>query len=157
MKLKADVTEEKLNGRYFTPQDIAEYVTSWVLNQEGNIDSILEPSVGDGIFLECLNGHLNVLQNAELLAVEIDEAVSRSASARNNQLRWIDRWQNLGNERKAVINDDFYKVYKNILENKSFRAILGNPPYIRYQYLESAQREEQSSILTRNGMTSNSL
>ena len=157
LKLKADVTEEKLNGRYFTPQDIAEYVTSWVLNQEGNIDSILEPSVGDGIFLECLNGHLNVLQNAELLAVEIDEAVSRSASARNNQLRWIDRWQNLGNERKAVINDDFYEVYKNILENKSFRAILGNPPYIRYQYLESAQREEQSSILTRNGMTSNKL
>lgn len=156
MKLKADVTEEKLNGRYFTPQDIAEYVTDWVLNQE-DVDSILEPSAGDGIFLECLNGYLNVFQDAEIMAVEIDENVSRSAAARNGRLRWIDGWQNIGNERRVVINDDFYAVYKNILENKRFRAILGNPPYIRYQYLEADQREEQSSILTRNGMSSNKL
>ena len=157
MRLKEDASEEKLNGRYFTPQNIAEYVTNWVLDQDGEIDSILEPSVGDGIFLECLNGHQEVLQNAELLAVEIDEAVSRSAVARNDILNWCDGWKNLGDNLKAVIHDDFYEVYRNLLVNKRYRAIVGNPPYIRYQYLEPAQREEQSSILTRNGMASNKL
>ena len=111
MKLKADVTEEKLNGRYFTPQDIAEYVTNWVLNQEGNIDSILEPSVGDGIFLECLNGHLDVLQNTELIAVEIDEAVSRSASARNNQLRCGRIWVTNAKQLLMMIFMKYIKIF----------------------------------------------
>ncbi|MFC3920284.1 Eco57I restriction-modification methylase domain-containing protein [Streptococcus lactarius] len=55
------------------------------------------------------------------------------------------------------MNDDFYHAYKNGLEQKRFQAILGNPPYIRYQYLQEDQRVEQSEILTRNLMKSNKL
>ena len=35
--------------------------------------------------------------------------------------------------------------------------ILGNPPYIRYQYLKESQREIQSEILTSHGMKANKL
>ena len=35
--------------------------------------------------------------------------------------------------------------------------ILGNPPYIRYQYLKESQREMQSQILTSHGMKANKL
>lgn len=35
--------------------------------------------------------------------------------------------------------------------------ILGNPPYIRYQYLKESQREMQAQILTSHGMKANKL
>ncbi|MFQ7528018.1 MAG: hypothetical protein ACLRMN_10980 [Mediterraneibacter gnavus] len=35
--------------------------------------------------------------------------------------------------------------------------ILGNPPYIRYQYLEEKQRMEMAEILTSHGMKANKL
>lgn len=38
-----------------------------------------------------------------------------------------------------------------------YDLILGNPPYIRYQYLTETQRELQSNILTSHGMKANKL
>jgi adenine-specific DNA methylase len=48
MKFKADQTAQKLRGGYYTPQNIADFTTKWVLNNKPK--SILEPSCGDGVF-----------------------------------------------------------------------------------------------------------
>ena len=157
MKLKKDASEQKINGRYFTPKPIADYVTDWVLDQNKPIKSILEPSVGEGVFIESLTSYPEVLKTAKLLALEIDDEVSKAAAKKYKGLHWIKGWENLQVEKKAVINDDFYTAYKNGLNKAKYQAILGNPPYIRYQYLDEDQREEQSSILTTNGMKSNKL
>ena len=42
MKFKADQTAQKLRGGYYTPQNIADFTTKWVLNNKPK--SILEPS-----------------------------------------------------------------------------------------------------------------
>ncbi|MDY6308475.1 MAG: class I SAM-dependent methyltransferase, partial [Oribacterium sp.] len=42
-------------------------------------------------------------------------------------------------------------------KNETYDLIIGNPPYIRYQYLTEPQREMQSAILASNGMKSNKL
>ncbi|MBD5316575.1 MAG: N-6 DNA methylase [Bacteroides sp.] len=55
-----------------------------------------------------------------------------------------------------VFNQDFFQWFK---ENKTskYDAVLANPPYIRHQYLSSAQKEIQTEILTNNNLKSNRL
>lgn len=158
MLLKENASIEKLNGRYFTPQLIADFVTEWVMDQEQAIKNVLEPSVGEGIFLSSLSKFENTT-NSNIIAIEIDEDTAKEAISKTGY-SFYSNWgffREKTEDKKVVINDDFYHAYKNGLEQKRFQAILGNPPYIRYQYLQEDQRVEQSEILTRNLMKSNKL
>ena len=57
-----------------------------------------------------------------------------------------------------VLNEDFFEFYSRIVSTqKQYDLIIGNPPYIRYQYLTEKQRELQSHILTSHGMKANKL
>lgn len=56
-----------------------------------------------------------------------------------------------------VVNGDFFEFYQEYKEVKKYDLILGNPPYIRYQYLESKQRAEMADILIQHGMRANKL
>lgn len=49
MLLREHATEERLNGRYYTPENLANYIVDWAIK---DIESgkILEPSCGDGSF-----------------------------------------------------------------------------------------------------------
>ena len=168
MLLKENATEEKLNGRYYTNKNLAKYVTGWTTNGENiNLQRVLEPSCGDGIFLECIS-ELGFQNNCEIISIEIDKTESELANNRicgsrlyrNYDEFKLDRQRNVENDSELgskVINDDFYNVYKQSLHEYRFQAIIGNPPYIRYQYLTDDQRDEQSLILTTNGMKSNKL
>lgn len=51
----------------------------------------------------------------------------------------------------------FFDFYNRVLGKEQYDLILGNPPYIRYQYLKESQREIQSQILTSHGMKANKL
>lgn len=157
MKLKQDVSEEKLNGRYFTPQKIADYITEWVMIQNKPVTLILEPSVGDGVFIKSVLNSPYIDNTTRLTSIEIDEEVSKEAALSGKNIFWTKGWRNAGQNRIMVINDDFYVAYKNGLAQQKFDAVLGNPPYIRYQYLDENQRNEQSEILIKNGMKSNKL
>ncbi|MDU2663488.1 MAG: class I SAM-dependent methyltransferase [Clostridium perfringens] len=170
MLLREDATEERLAGRYFTPINLADYIVEWT-TRDRDINKILEPSCGDGIFLECL-GNRNLEERCNITAIEINEEASLLASNRidgsvrfdsyndfiENQTIALTENRNLDNDNGCyIINDDFYSVYENRLREQSFQAIVGNPPYIRYQYLSESQKEEQSQILIRNQMRSNKL
>lgn len=169
MLLRENATEEKLNGRYYTQFELANYVTEWVMNDNLEIRHILEPSCGDGVFLQCL-GERKLQENCEILAIEIDENESILANNRINESIRFNNYDefaqyrinniNQGINLEAgckVINDDFYKVYEESLNEQRFQAIVGNPPYIRYQYLSETQRKEQSFIIESNGMRANKL
>lgn len=161
MLLKENATQEKLNGRYFTPPLIADFITNWALEQNNPIYRILEPSCGDGIFLECLAELADNILGCRIEAIEIDEFVSRQAAEKNTNCAWFANWDEYLKEDDLnlfnVINDDFYSAYRNGMSDNRYQIIVGNPPYIRYQYLTEEQREEQSTILVQSGMTSNKL
>lgn len=157
MKLKQDVSEEKLNGRYFTPQQIADFITKWVMTQNRPVTSILEPSVGNGVFIRSVLNSSLMSKTTRFLALEVDETVSKEAALCGNNIAWVRGWNKDKQNLMTVINDDFYEAYKNGLSQQRFDAVLGNPPYIRYQYLDESQRSEQSDILIKNGMKSNKL
>lgn len=53
MKLITEASAEKLRGGFYTPEPIAEFVLRWGINGSKDFD-ILEPSCGDGVFLEQL-------------------------------------------------------------------------------------------------------
>lgn len=162
MLLKEHATEERLNGRYYTPQNLANYIVDWAVK---GIESgkILEPSCGDGSFLESIN-RLNLQDRFSITGIELDENESMIALGRINNSIFIDRLNKLKDEKTIldtigckIINEDFYTIYENIIRDEKFNIIVGNPPYIRYQYLTEEQRNEQSIILKNNGMKSNKL
>lgn len=101
-------------GQYFTPEVVANFMVG--LAEISANSKILEPSCGEGIFLEILQkkGYNN------LTAYEID--------------------QDLATEFKFVRYESF--VSANI--NDKFDLIIGNPPYIRWKNLEEELKQELS-------------
>ena len=51
MKLISEVSVKKLRGGFYTPKPIANFMLKWGINNCDDLD-ILEPSCGDGVFLE---------------------------------------------------------------------------------------------------------
>lgn len=144
MRLKKDNSEQKLRGAYYTPQKLANAMVRLFVSE--NINTILEPSCGDGVFLNSLSreGLLDKVRRIEAVEIETTEAQ-----------KVYDRYK--GTPQVKVINQDFFDFYKETLGKKTYDLILGNPPYIRYQYLKESQRSCQAQILTSNGMKSNKL
>ena len=144
MRLKKDSSEQKLRGAYYTPQKLANAMVRLFASE--NIDTVLEPSCGDGVFLDSLKetGFLDKVSRVE--AVEIEAPEAQKVSGRYKDTPKV-----------KVINQDFFEFYKETLGTKTYDLILGNPPYIRYQYLKESQRECQAQILTSHGMKSNKL
>ena len=144
MRLKKDSSEQKLRGAYYTPQKLANAMVRLFASE--NIDTVLEPSCGDGVFLDSLKetGFLDKVSRVE--AVEIEAPEAQKVSGRYKDTPKV-----------KVINQDFFEFYKETLGTKTYDLILGNPHYIRYQYLKESQRECQAQILTSHGMKSNKL
>lgn len=144
MRLKKDSTERKLRGAYYTPLQLADAMVNLFASE--NIQSVLEPSCGDGVFLDSLKdtGLLDKIPLIQAVEIEPDEAQKVKA-------HYVDK-TNID-----VCNEDFFDFFKRIQGKQTYDLILGNPPYIRYQYLKESQREIQSQILTANGMKANKL
>lgn len=144
MRLKKDSTEQKLRGAYYTPLQLADAMVNLFASE--NIQSVLEPSCGDGVFLDSLRdtGLLNKIPYIQAVEIEPDEAK-----------KVTDRYAS--NPNIEVYNEDFFDFFKRTQGKRTYDLILGNPPYIRYQYLKESQREILSQILTANGMKANKL
>ena len=144
MKLKKDSTEQKLRGAYYTPLQLANAMVE--LFAAENITRVLEPSCGDGVFLDSMN-EKNLLDKVEsFTAVELDSMEAKKVADKYKDKKTV-----------SVRNEDFFTFYNENISTSKFDLILGNPPYIRYQYLTDSQRESLSSILTSHGMKANKL
>lgn len=145
MVLKEDSTEQKLRGAYYTPLKLAEKMVEFFMHDE-TIHSILEPSSGDGVFIDAVLDK-GLLQNGKVLtAIEIEEQEAQKTFERVGQHEGIQ-----------IYNMDFFHYYQIHKVSSRYDLILGNPPYIRYQYLQEKQRIEMSKILIEHGMKSNKL
>jgi adenine-specific DNA methylase len=70
MQLIKNASKEKLRGGFYTPVPIASFILKWAFNGNKELD-ILEPSCGDGVFLEEIQKG-NYEYNS-LTAIEFDE------------------------------------------------------------------------------------
>ncbi len=149
----ADLDEDKLRGGYYTSSRVAEWLCGWAIQSAS--DAVLEPSCGDGAFLEAAARRLRTLgvtpaKIARLLTgVEIIPAEARSATER---LRSV-----LGKSAERIVqNSDFFAWWQ-ASDQPAFDAIIGNPPFIRYQSFPEPHRTLAMSIMGEQGLTPNRL
>ncbi|EJP3285165.1 MULTISPECIES: N-6 DNA methylase [Vibrio harveyi group] len=128
-KSKNLATKQKLRGGYYTPKKIADYLSSWALRQKS--ERVLEPSCGDGNFVESIFEVANMQKvEVDLVAVEIDSEEIAKAKTRvvDKDVQWI--------------NEDFFRSYRELSrEENKFDIVIGNPPFIRFQYFDDESRE----------------
>lgn len=127
-------SEQKLRGGYYTPDDLATFLVRWVASIKPQ--SVLEPSCGNGVFFDILARHLDnpFVTGFELNAKEAAQSLQRANGS--------------GLSRVSIRNEDFLGWATVALENQRghFDAIVGNPPFIRYQYLPEIFQIRSESI-----------
>lgn len=125
MDFKANQTDQKLRGGYYTPIDLAAFMAKWITDE--NTKKILEPSSGDGIFFEGISKSVNSSSSKiEITGVELDSDEAAKSIKRSNEL---------SNIKINVLNKDFLEWGLKNYQKANFDAVIGNPPFIRYQYL----------------------
>lgn len=144
MNIRGEQSAQKLRGGYYTPDDIADFLVSWIL-KDNQSARILEPSAGDGVFIDSL---LRLDFRGRAFAVELLQEEGMKIVQRVNE-----------QSNYSIFLEDFYDYYERFRETsgKKYDAVIGNPPYIRYQYLTEEQRSYQSDILKNNGIKPNKL
>lgn len=128
MQLIKNASEEKLRGGFYTPNSIAAFILKWAFNGNKELD-ILEPSCGDGVFLQEIQK--GGYQYNSVTAIEFDEVEAEKS-------------KNIGLADSEVIHSDFHDFCINT--KKRFDLIIGNPPYIRYQYFNKQQQKFAAEI-----------
>ncbi len=148
MKLKHENPRKKLIGSYYTPKKAADFITKCLLNGT-NPKFILEPSCGNGRFIESVINYYksnSLKMHFKCIGIEL---------VGNEVLKTHEKFKDLPNIK--IHQADFFEFYETLLKEEKFDLILGNPPYIRYQYLTNEQRELLSQLLIQNGMRPNKL
>lgn len=129
-------SSQKLRGGYYTPLDLAVYICRWANN--GCAKSVLEPSCGDGIFLEALS-KIEPRTNLRFTGFELIEEEAVKAKRRALLMRGFTA---------EIYNGDFLDfAIRQILEGRTaFDCVVGNPPFIRYQYLPTKSQKKAEAI-----------
>ena len=125
MKFIGDQTAQKLRGGYYTPLDLATFIARWIGEQKPK--RTLEPSCGDGAFLQAM-ADVGGFGDVEVVGFELDQVEARKAAKRS---------KDLGLPNVDVRAEDFLAwAIDNMREGgERFDAVVGNPPFVRYQFL----------------------
>ena len=136
MKFKADQTSQKLRGGYYTPQHLADYTTKWVLGTTPK--TIIEPSCGDGVFLRAIHNN-SYDKKVSLSAFELFDIEAQKSKLLCSEL---------GFDNTQITEGDFLEWANKYLLSKrtKFDAAIGNPPFIRYQFLEKEFQENTEQV-----------
>lgn len=136
--MKATPTAQKLRGGYYTPPQLATFLTQWAIRSPDS--RVLEPSCGDGNVLIAAAATLKYLGtsptgiNQQLYGVEINPDEAMQATQRLNDDGFMPH----------IHTGDFFSYCKSQLlgirelgqthaDIDFFDAVVGNPPFIRYQ------------------------
>lgn len=154
MNFKENESATKLRGGYYTRPEIASFLLRWVA--EIGPRHLLEPSCGDGVFFAELarlqSAGLDVagVAGLEIVGFEIEEGEAgrareaargcRAAAATvhaRDFLSWaLDRFAGAGP----------------LQTTPPFDAVVGNPPFIRYQYLTAGQQATAEALFRHFGL-----
>lgn len=140
------LAQRKARGAYFTPPAITTFIASWAVRTAK--DRILEPSCGEADFLLAAGSRLRALgaglfAGEELHGVEVHEPSARIAEARMRAAGLV------ANIRVANFFD--------LAPVETYDAVIGNPPYIRYQAFSGEARVKALRAALRAGVRLNGL
>lgn len=128
--------EPKDRGGYYTPPRIAEFLAAWAVRDLSA--AVLEPSAGDGEVAAAAARLLD--RHGRITAVELiaDEA---------NRTR-----SRLADFNATIHAEDFFAWFLREQPTAAFDAVVGNPPFIRYQNFPEAHRQAAFRIMRDEGL-----
>jgi len=133
----------KARGAFFTPPELCSYVANWAIR--GATDRVLEPSCGEAAFLLAAGARLRHLGSAasltQLTGVELH--LSSAAAAQQSM-------HTAGHEMSLLVADFFA-----VPAHRGYDAVVGNPPYVRYQEFagEARARGRAAALAAGVGVT----
>ena len=141
------IKNAKLFGAYYTDERIAEFLVKWALRSPA--DTVADPSFGGGVFLEAAAKRLKALGGSikQVYGVELDEVVHTQVSY---ELQMLYSFR-----RKNLVHSDFFQLKPKQLP--LLDAVVGNPPFIRYQSFSGDGRQAALAIVKTKGVALNSL
>lgn len=122
MNFKENESAQKLRGGYYTSLDLAYYLSKWVA--EIDPKSILEPSCGDGIFLEALSRFIS--DSTTITAIELEHQEAKRASKRTRSINKLSA---------HILCVDFLEWYIRLPDTPHQRAVIAqrcNGKHLRY-------------------------
>jgi adenine-specific DNA methylase len=148
-----DLDPDKLRGGYYTSSEVAAWLCTWAIRSAK--DRVLEPSCGNGVFLEAaVNRHVELGARSstivnQLIGVEILATEAVHARSKLKGLVGVRAGS-------MVATSDFFGWFQ---RNKqaTFDAVIGNPPFIRYQTFPEPHRSRAMAIMVEQGLSPNRL
>jgi len=142
VKFVVDQTAQKLRGGYYTPLDLAAFISKWVRDLEP--DRVLEPSCGDGAFLQAL-ADVGGFEDTQVVGFELDCAEARKAARRASEVGLVN---------VDIRAEDFLAWAIDNMDNggERFDAVVGNPPFVRYQFLPPTFQTRAARIFDELGL-----
>ncbi len=147
--MKAPATAQKLRGSYYTPRIIARFLANWSVQSAAA--TILEPSCGDGNILEAAVEALLARDTTkadlpdQVYGIEIDAVEAEKAASRFTPLG-ISRLNNVW------VGDFFQFCEQQLFSELRFDAVIGNPPFIRYQNFQEDHRTVAFRLMKHAGL-----
>jgi len=138
----------KRRGGFYTPRLVAEFLVKWAVRTPA--DRILDPSCGEAVFLHAARQRLLDLGVSEpgvatrLFGVELDPeafALAQNTLGKGN-----------GQEAPTLLQGDFFAVAPDLLGPPAVEAVVGNPPYIRYQLFSGESRRRGLAVAAQDGV-----
>ena len=139
----ATPTLQKQLGAFYTPSRVAEVLVGWAVRTPK--DRVLDPACGDGVFLEAVAARLRLLRgqpNTQVRGVEVDEAVYNQAI--------LPLLRRLSIPKSNVALTDFFEL--ECRPSDIGDAVVGNPPFIRYQSFRGRTREKALLVARKLGV-----
>lgn len=128
----------KARGAFFTPSGITEHLAEWAIREP--TDQVLEPSVGEAAFLVAAVDRLHGLGAVRPVVHGVDVHRDSAAIAQ-------DLLKELGAEPSIRVSDFFL-----VAPEPKFDAVIGNPPFIRYQEWSGEQRDRSRFAALQQGV-----
>jgi adenine-specific DNA-methyltransferase len=125
----------KARGAFFTPPAVARFIADWAVRSPA--DAVLEPSCGEAVFLH--EAGREGRHQGPLVGVEVHEA-SAAASERSLRAEGIAA---------TIHSGDFFDHEP----DGSYNAVIGNPPYVRYQGFSGEARARARRAALRAGVS----
>jgi adenine-specific DNA methylase len=149
----ADLDADKLRGGYYTNKKVAEWLCGWAIKSASDV--ILEPSCGDGVFLEAAVHRMLALggNSAKIIShITGVEILKSEALAAINRLMLL-----IGKDAEEIVHNSDFFAWLEDYQAKDFDVIIGNPPFIRYQSFPEPYRTRAMELMVKQGLKPNKL
>lgn len=143
MKTIQEVSSDKLRGGFYTPHPLVDVCLNRVMELSHGREnlSILEPSVGDGAFLRGLAAHPLCSCVERFVGIELVEAEAQKC-------RQVA--QSVPFECDILTTSALDWV---TTTDKHFDAVVGNPPFVRFQFVSKSDLNSSELLGRRLGLT----